>query len=324
MTDSAPLHVLRQPEAAGPIVPEPSAVEPLLSVVLPTFNEAGHVIDELERIDRSLTAAGIAHEIIVVDDASTDDTAALVERWGRARLIRLERNRGAGTARKLGTRAARGRYVAWTDVDLTYPNDRFPEFVAELERTGVDQVVGARTSEEGRLKLLRAPAKWFVRRLASYLVRQPIPDLNSGMRVFRRSIAVRYLDLLPAGFSCVSTLSLSFLANDHPVHYLDIEYSPRAGRSKFHPLRDSYLYVLQVLRMITYFEPLRIFGPIALSLLALSTAKLGYDLIAHPFRVAGITLLLYVAAFNTLALGLLADLSSKGLMGRRRDLDADH
>ena len=115
----------------------------------------------------------------------------------------------------------------------------------------------------------------------------------------------------------MSTLSLSFLANEHPVHYIDIEYRARAGRSKFHPLKDTYLYVLQVLRMITYFEPLRIFGPLALALLGLSTAKLGYDLVAHPFRVAGITLLLYIAAFNTLALGLLADLSSKGLMSRR-------
>jgi len=299
------------------VLHEQPAGEPLLSVVLPTYNEVGHVLEELERIERSLTGAGIPFEIVVVDDASTDGTADVVERWGRARLIRLPRNRGAGTARKIGTRAARGRYVAWTDVDLTYPNERFPEFVAVLEAGGADQVVGARQSEEGTVKFLRAPAKWFVRTLASYLVRQPIPDLNSGMRVFRRDVAERYLDLLPPGFSCVSTLSLSFLANDHPVAYLPIDYRPRAGRSKFHPVRDTYLYVLQVLRMVTYFEPLRIFGPLALGLLALAGGKLVYDLVAHPFRVAGITLLLFLAAFNMLALGLLADLSSKGLMGRR-------
>ena len=309
MSDAAQVRSLRDDTAA---------VQPLLSIVLPAYNEAGHVIEELDRIDTSLTAAGIAHEIVVVDDASTDGTPDLVADWhGGARLIRLERNRGAGTARKIGTRAAHGKYVGWTDVDLTYPNERFPEFVAELEASGVDQVVGARTTEEGTLKFLRTPAKWVVRRLASYLVRQPIPDLNSGMRVFRRDVAVRYLDLLPPGFSCVSTLSLSFLANDHPVHYLPIEYRPRAGRSKFHPLRDTYLYLLQVLRMMTYFEPLRIFGPVALVTLFAATMKLAYDLIAHPFRVANITMLLFLAAFNALALGLLADLSSKGLMNRR-------
>lgn len=295
-----------------------TAVAPVLSVVLPTYNEAGHVIQELDRIHRSLADAGIPHELLVVDDASSDGTPDLVERWpGGARLIRLERNRGAGTARKIGTRAARGTYVAWTDVDLTYPNDRFPEFVAELEQSNVDQVVGARTTEEGTLKFLRTPAKWIVRRLASYLVRQPIPDLNSGMRVFRREIADRYLDLLPPGFSCVSTLSLSFLANDHPVHYIPIDYAPRAGRSKFHPVRDTYLYLLQVLRMMTYFEPLRIFAPIAIVMSLLAGSKLVFDLAVHPFRVANITILLFLFAFNTLAIGLLADLSSKGLMNRR-------
>jgi glycosyltransferase involved in cell wall biosynthesis len=295
-----------------------TAVAPVLSVVLPTYNEAGHVVEELDRIHRALADAGIPHELVVVDDASSDGTPELVEQWpGGARLIRLERNRGAGTARKIGTRAARGTYVAWTDVDLTYPNDRFPEFVAELEQSNVDQVVGARTTEEGTLKFLRTPAKWIVRRLASYLVRQPIPDLNSGMRVFRREIADRYLDLLPPGFSCVSTLSLSFLANDHPVHYIPIEYAPRAGRSKFHPIRDTYLYLLQVLRMMTYFEPLRIFAPMAIVLSLLAGSKLVFDLLVHPFRVANITILLFLSAFNTLAIGLLADLSSKGLMNRR-------
>jgi glycosyltransferase involved in cell wall biosynthesis len=297
-----------------------TTVPPVLSVVLPTYNEAGHVVEELDRIHRSLTDAGVAHEILVVDDASSDGTPDLVAQWpGGARLIRLERNRGAGTARKLGTRAAHGMYVAWTDVDLTYPNDRFPEFVAEIERANVDQVVGARTTEEGTLKFLRTPAKWIVRRLASYLVRQPIPDLNSGMRVFRREVAERYLDLLPAGFSCVSTLSLSFLANDHPVHYIPIEYAPRAGRSKFHPVKDTYLYLLQVLRMMTYFEPLRIFAPVAIVMSFLAGGKLVFDLVVHPFRVANITILLFLFAFNTLAIGLLADLSSKGLMSRRKD-----
>jgi hypothetical protein len=135
--------------------------------------------------------------------------------------------------------------------------------------------------------------------------------------VFRRDVAERYLDLLPAGFSCVTTLSLSFLANDHTVHYIPIDYAPRAGRSKFHPLKDTYLYVLQVLRMVTYFEPLRVFAPMAIVMSLLAGSKLVFDLVVHPFRVANITILLFLFAFNTLAIGLLADLSSKGLMNRR-------
>lgn len=85
--------------------------------------------------------------------------------------------------------------VVWTDVDMSYPNDLIPELVRELE--GYDQVVGARTSEEGTHKLFRVPAKAAIRKLASYLVQTPIPDLNSGMRAFRRDVALQYVSQLP-------------------------------------------------------------------------------------------------------------------------------
>src|SRR5690606_32486069 len=129
-----------------------------------------------------------------------------------------------------------------------YPNDRIPELVAEL--SGYDQVVGARTSEEGTAKLLRKPAKWFVRMLASYLTRTNIPDLNSGFRAFRRDVATQFLYLLPRGFSCVTTLTMAFLSNGYSVKYVPIEYKSRAGRSKFHWLADTRRYILQVVRMV--------------------------------------------------------------------------
>src|SRR5207247_9364291 len=122
------------------------------------------------------------------------------------RLIQFHRNRGVGSARKAGTRAARGRVVVWTDVDMTYPNDEIPRLVKELE--GHDQVVGARTSEEGSVKPFRVPVKWFIRRLAGYLVETPIPDLNSGFRAFRRDVALQFLYLLHTAFPCVATITL--------------------------------------------------------------------------------------------------------------------
>ena len=110
---------------------------------------------------------------------------------------------------------------------MTYPNDDIPLLVKELE--GADQVVGARTSEQGTHKLLRVPAKWFIRRLAQYLAKAKIPDLNSGFRAFRREVAVQYLHMLPAGFSCVTTMTMTFLANGYTVKYIPIEYKERAG-----------------------------------------------------------------------------------------------
>jgi hypothetical protein len=194
----------------------------------------------------------------------------------------------------------------WTDADLTYPNERIPELVKELEHC--DQVVGARTSEHGTAKAARVPAKWFIRRLASYLVERPIPDLNSGLRAFRADVARQYLHLLPAGFSCVTTLTLTFLSNGYSIEYVPIEYAPRAGKSKFHWWSDTRLYLIQVVRMVLSYNPLRVFLPLATLLMAVATAKLGFDLATKDFRPGTNTLLIFFAAFQLSVIGLLADL----------------
>jgi glycosyltransferase involved in cell wall biosynthesis len=277
-----------------------------VSVVLPVHNEEGHVLVEIDRIAAALDASPYSYEIIVVDDGSTDGSAEQLRDVEGIRLIRMAENRGAGSARRIGTRAARGRVIAWTDADLTYPNDRIPELVKELD--GYDQVVGARRSEQGTAKAARVPAKWFIRRLASYLVERPIPDLNSGLRVFRADVGRQFLHQLPAGFSCVTTLTMTFLSNGYSVKYVPIDYAARAGHSKFHWWRDTKLYLIQVIRLVLSYNPLRIFLPIATVLAVTGFGKLGYDVATKGFRPALNTLLLLFAAFQLLVIGLLADL----------------
>ena len=279
-----------------------------VTVVLPAYNEVGHVAAEVDRITDALKASSYSFEILVVDDGSTDGTSEAVEGLPFVRLLRFPSNRGSGTARRIGSLQARGRYVAWTDADMTYPNERIPDLVDALAASEADMVVGARTSEEGTMKALRVPAKWLIRRLAEFLSQSRIPDLNSGLRVFERDRARPYLGLLPPGFSCVTTITLAFLANGHLVDYVPISYSPRAGRSHFHPIKDAYRYILQVLRMITFFEPLRVFGPVALTLLVLGAAKFVYDMVTDPFAIAINTLLLLITGVVLFSLGLLADL----------------
>jgi glycosyltransferase involved in cell wall biosynthesis len=277
-----------------------------VSVVLPVHNEEDHVLVEIDRIAAALDASPYSYEIIVVDDGSTDGSAEQLRDVEGIRLIRMAENRGAGSARRIGTRAARGRVIAWTDADLTYPNDRIPELVKELD--GYDQVVGARRSEQGTAKAARVPAKWFIRRLASYLVERPIPDLNSGLRVFRADVGRQFLHLLPAGFSCVTTITMTFLSNGYSVKYVPIDYSARAGHSKFHWWRDTKLYLIQVIRLVLSYNPLRIFLPITATLAVTGFGKLGYDIATKGFRPALNTLLLLFAAFQLLVIGLLADL----------------
>ncbi len=278
-----------------------------VSVVLPVFNERDHVVAEIDRIKAALDASDYTYEIICVDDCSTDGSAEVLAKVEGIRLITMPRNGGSGTVRRVGTRASRGNVVVWTDADMTYPNEQIPQLVKELE--GFDQIVGARTTEEGTIKLLRVPAKWSIRKLACYLSQTDIPDLNSGLRAFRRDVADQYLHLLPAGFSCVTTMTMTFLANGYSVKYVDIPYAKRAGKSKFHPVKDTRRYALQVIRMILSYEPLRVFMPIGLLLGAFGIVKTIVDIVHfNDHHLSSNSLLVLFAAFQVIAIGLLADL----------------
>ncbi|GAA3444317.1 glycosyltransferase family 2 protein [Planomonospora venezuelensis] len=286
---------------------------PYVTIVLPCYNEQDHVIDEVERICRAMDDSGYTYELVAVDDCSTDQTLARLReaapRFPNMRIRAFHRNGGSGTVRRIGTQEARGEIVVWTDADMTYPNERIPELVRILEKdTAIDQVVGARTTEEGSHKFLRVPAKLVIRKIAEMLAGQRIPDLNSGLRAFRKSVARPYLRLLPPGFSCVTTITLSFLSNQHDVYYLPIEYSKRAGKSKFSFVSDAYRYILQVLRMVMYFNPLKVLMPPAIWLVGLGIAKGVYDNVKTPFYLANNTIIIFVTGLLIGSLALLADL----------------
>ena len=280
-----------------------------VSVVLPVYNEEGHLRTEVDRIAAALESSPYSYEIVIVDDGSDDGSSEQIDDVARAservRLIRFAHNHGSGAARKAGSAAARGRVVVWTDVDMTYPNDEIPRLVKELD--GVDQVVGARTSQ-GTYRPLRRPAQWAIRSLAEYLSGTKIPDLNTGMRAFRADVLKQFLYLFPTGFSHVTTVTMAFLASGYSLKYVDIDYFERVGTSKFHWRRDTQRYVLQIVRMILSYSPLRFFLPLGLVLGVLGTGKLVYDWVDKDFRLAANTLLLLFASFQVLAIGLLADL----------------
>lgn len=279
---------------------------PYVSVILPVHNESGHLSVEIERIRTALEESEYSFEIIAVNDGSTDGSAEELTAIPGLRCIHLKENHGAGFARRMGTQAAEGEVVVWTDCDMTYPNHEIPRLVKEME--GYDQVVGARTTEAGTSRALRQSAKWLIRKLASYLLQVRIPDLNSGFRAFRKDVARQFLHLVPTGFSCVTTMTMTFLANGYSVKHIPIEYLPRAGKSKFHWRKDTQRYATQVIRMILSYEPLRIFMPLGLLLTGVGIGKLIFDWVGKDFHLATNTLLIFFASFQILVIGLLADL----------------
>jgi len=288
-----------------------------VTIVLPVYNEVGHLQDEIDRIRKSMDNSEYSYEVLVVDDGSTDGSGDRLREIDEIRLMQFATNRGSGSARKYGSMAARGRIVVWTDVDMTYPNDEIPELLDQMD--GFDHIVGARTSEQGTVKLLRTPAKWFIRKLASYLTGVKIPDLNSGFRAFRKDVGEQFFYLLPRGFSCVTTITMSFLTNGYSVKYVPIEYSPRLGESKFHWWKDTRRYLLQVIRMTLMFEPLRVFGPPAAVIGLIGAGKIIYDIVDKDFRIATNTLVVLGVAFGIGLLGMLADLLVQ-LNKRRHDV----
>jgi len=280
--------------------------EIVVSVVVPAFNEeeaVGLVLDDIIAVMEPL---GIPYEVIVVDDGSTDCTRAICEARPKVTVISHPHNRGNGAARTTGVKAARGRYIIMTDADGTYPIDVFPKMIEELAHC--DMIIGAREKEMGTLRWLRSLAKEFIKALASYMTQTKIPDLNSGLRAMKRELVLEFLPILPKTHSWVSTITMAFLSSDYVVKWIPVAYYKRIGRSTFHPINDTYNYLMLVLRTIMYFNPLRFFVPLTLTLLSVGFGKMIYDIFAYRFHFAPSTVMLVLTGIHMGALGLLADL----------------
>jgi glycosyltransferase involved in cell wall biosynthesis len=276
-----------------------------LSVLLPAFNEQDAIVPVIDEIREALAEWEGDWEILVVDDASIDRTAEFAERAG-ARVIRRVENGGSGSARKTGIRCARGALVAMLDADGSYDPAHLPPLLSFFP--DFDQVNGARTSEQGNYKVFRVPAKWAIRKLTEVVSGKTIPDLNTGMKIFKRDIMIRYLWVLPSGFSCVTSMTLAFLCNDHPVKYVPVPYRKRIGDSKFHFIKDSANYLLTAIRIIVYFRPLRIFLPVSSAIFVVAMAKGSYSVLQSPMGLHDFDVILSILAFIVLSVGVLADL----------------
>ena len=289
-----------------------------LSVIVPAFNEEGGVGPVVEALLEELGKSGQPFEVILVNDGSTDGTAEEAERAG-ARVLRHATNRGYGASLKTGIRHARFPLVCMTDADGTYPAKSIPALVGQLAANQSDMVVGSRTGASVAIPLVRRPAKWILGRLAELVAGEPIPDLNSGLRVFRRRHVLRFFNLVPDGFSFTTTLTLAMLSNGYLVDYVPIDYSARVGRSKIRPIRDTLGFFGLVLRIALYFAPLKVFLPLSgvLLLLAVGWALLSKFAIGTLADVS--TVVIVVAAVQVAIVGLVAELINRRVTNTYRE-----
>lgn len=278
-----------------------------LSVVVPALNEEANVAAVLQSVRRELDACAIRYEILVVDDGSSDETGLRARGVEGVQVVRHPRNRGYGAALKTGIRRARGERILIFDADGTLPAHRIPDLVARMHE--YDMVVAARVGRV-RVPWRRRAAKAFLRELAYVLTSVRIPDLNSGMRIFRKADAKRFMSILPSGFSFTSTITLAFLTNDYTIEYLPIDFEDDAKRSHVRPLRDFPRFVALVVRVVTYFNPLRVYLPLAGLLLLVDFAYTGWTL-AHGEGLTDAGVLLPVLALQLAAIGLMGDFIAK-------------
>lgn len=257
---------------------------PPISVVIPAFNEEKSIAAQVEKVRQVMSANEISGEILVIDDGSEDGTAEEARLAG-ARLLVHPENRGYGSSLKTGILAAENETIVIIDADGTYPAAQIPTLLEKLENA--DMVVGARTGENVQIPLVRQPAKLFLRLLAEQVAGQKIPDLNSGMRIFRRECIKQYFPVLSNRFSFTTTSTLALLADNYRVVYHPIDYYARVGKSKIVPWHFMD-FIMLILRVSMMFNPLKVFIPIALGLGGLGLLKTLFDILAvfarSPYR----------------------------------------
>jgi glycosyltransferase involved in cell wall biosynthesis len=274
-----------------------------VSILIPAYNEEGAIAETVETI-RGQAGAFKELEIVVINDGSKDRTGEIAAALP-VTLIEHAVNCGYGAALKTGLQRAKYDYILIADADGTYPLEDIPRLMADAQK--FDMVVGARTGDVVEVPLMRRPGKWIITRLAEYLSQQTIPDLNSGFRVFRKDVALRFLTLYPDGFSFTTTITLAMLTNHYRVKFIPINYHKRVGKSSIHPVRDFTNFTILIIRICAYFKPLNVFVPPAMLMIALGILKGLKDYVGEH-HIGLLAAVLALTGVQMLFIGLLADL----------------
>jgi glycosyltransferase involved in cell wall biosynthesis len=276
-----------------------------LSIVIPAYNEEGAVRQIIEDVRREMDPTGVPYEVIVIDDGSSDRTLEIARETG-AIVDNNQVNTGYGASLKRGIRHAQYEYVAIIDADGTYPARYLPDMLLMCRHQ--DMVVGDRGAAMKNVPWIRKPAKWVLNTFASFLAERRLNDLNSGLRVFRKSELVPFIPLLPQKFSFTTTITLCMSCNGKRMIYTPIEYGKRVGKSKIRPV-DFLNFIILVLRMTVLFNPLRVFIPLGLALMAVGVIKFVYDI--YMDNLSETTIFAFLSALIIWSLGLIADMISR-------------
>ncbi len=306
-----------------------------VTVIIPAYNEELSICDTVQELFQVLEDTDLQFEVLVVDDGSTDNTLHLAKSTP-ARVIKHDRNRGYGASLKSGILASTYNTIAIIDADRTYPCEALPEMVQILHRQRVSLVIGTRNSDKVHIPLLRRPAKWVISHLAQYIAGQPIADVNSGLRVFKKESVMPFFKILSDQFSFTTTQTLAMLCNNYRITNFTIDYLPRKGKSKIVPW-DFINFISLILRLSMLFNPLKVFIPLAFTFFFFSGVKTFFDIFFAIRRVgwqeysifihttlSTSSLLLFLTGIQILLIGMMSDGLSRKIEQQVWGETADH
>ena len=288
----------------------------MLSVIIPARNEEAAIGQTIESIIANLKSALIEYEIIVINDGSADLTGKIADSFKKQDMVRVIHHPqpgGYGHSLKAGILQAGFDLIAITDADGTYPHDKLPDLYKVIVEDGYDMVVGARTGPEYRGTFLKMPARWVFLWLSEYATGQKIDDINSGLRIFKKEIALQYRHTISNGFSFTTTITLAALLNGYFVKYVPIAYYKRIGKSHIRYWRDTLRSLQIIVQNILYYNPLKLFLLLVNFMLGTSIVAFLMFLFISSTKLSvffgNLAAFCFAAAFIIAAIGLNTDLN---------------
>jgi glycosyltransferase involved in cell wall biosynthesis len=276
------------------------------AIIIPVYNESRAIEDTIHRVQANCARVPeYDFEIICVNDGSSDGTGEILSRVSGVTVITHQVNRGYGAALRTGLDYCNQDWIFITDADGTYPLEDLPRLLA-LTHDDMDMVVGGRQGSGISASLPHQLARWILRKMVHGLTGVMVPDLNSGMRVFRKTLYQEFRHLLPMGFSFTTTLTVASLYSGRKVRYEPINYEKRVGKSNIKPVQDFFGFSMLIVRLASYFEPLRFFLPAAFVLAFLGVLRAVRDIIVVN-QFGALSVILLLTAFQVFMLGVIAD-----------------
>ncbi|PIS23262.1 hypothetical protein COT49_01035 [candidate division WWE3 bacterium CG08_land_8_20_14_0_20_40_13] len=287
----------------------------MYSIIIPVYNEEKSVERTLKRVFKVCGEIGEKFEVIAVNDGSKDESFDVLNslKHEGLEIINHTINKGYGASLKDGIREAQFDKIVICDADGTYPIEKIPELLLNLE--SVDMVVGKRIGRYKKTPFLKSAPKFILDQVANLVVGRRIEDINSGFRAFRKKDITRFFNLISDRFSFTTTSTLSYMSNNLSVKYIPIDYDFREGKSKV-KAKDGVDFLLLIIRTVMYFNPLRVFLWPALILMFFGIGKFIFDLVMEPYlNITTSAMLFFLAGLQILAIGVLADLVVRTRIG---------